>query len=546
MSRLSVCVALLWSAALLLLSSPIGCAGRNYAVLVSSIKGWENLAYSVQADVCHQYALLLSTGMTHDDIILMSYGDAAWDSFNAFPGQLFNRGTNNRSKPVDVNADCHAHIDYIGYEVSPANFLAVITGNRSAVPAGRPVLESTSEDNVFISFEDHGSPGAVYCHTAEHSHSTAQHPPCSALTQHTSQRPPTAPHTAYRHRPHVLLVALSLSVRRDGCAAVGPDFKPMYAVDLLDALHTMHSRYMYQRLVFYLMACESGSMFAKGMLPANISIYATAAASPDVSAYPVYCTPNDLVGGQPSGLSINRQRVSNCLASEFGLAWTNETEAQGLAQSLDDQFRAVNASMITSTPGQYGDLTWKGMPLGNVWTDYPSFKTTAGPVWADNGVHTLMPEDVGRVSMAPGSFKLFMLQNSIRMAEPGGEEEAEAKADLAAELSRRAELDQLFSAFATSALSSAGKAGLKAELLMAAPALPIVHTECMRRVDEAIARECGGYDDYSRGFARLVINTCRAVAELSAEAEAQLPQLMDALCQQSLTVRPVYPQAKAE
>ena len=104
------------------------------------------------------------------------------------------------------------------------------------------------------------------------------------------------------------------------------------------------------------MACESGSMFAKGMLPANISIYATAAASPSVSAYPVFCSPLDTVAGVRSGV----KGVSNCLASEFGLAWTNETETQGLTQSLDQQFLNVNASMKTSTPGQYGDLTWKG------------------------------------------------------------------------------------------------------------------------------------------------------------------------------------------
>ena len=152
--QLLLCVA----AVLALLCGSLGVVtveGRNYAVLISSIKGWENLAYSVQADVCHAYQLLKSTGMTDDDIILMSFGDAAWDSYNTFPGQLYNRAANvsSSNKPVDVNAGCAENIDYIGYEVSPENFLAVITGNHSAVPAGRPVLESGPDDNVFISFE---------------------------------------------------------------------------------------------------------------------------------------------------------------------------------------------------------------------------------------------------------------------------------------------------------------------------------------------------------------------------------------------------------
>jgi hypothetical protein len=116
------------------------------------------------------------------------------------------------------------------------------------------------------------------------------------------------------------------------------------------------------------MACESGSMFAHGMLPPNISIYATAAASPDVSAYPVFCSPMDTVGGVRSAL----HGASNCLASDFGLAWTNETESQGLTQSLDQQFLNVNASMTTSIPGQYGDLTWKGQRTAAMHGPFPS------------------------------------------------------------------------------------------------------------------------------------------------------------------------------
>ena len=100
--------------ALALLSSPAAVSGKNYAVLISSIKGWDYLAYSVQADVCHAYRLLKQSGMTDDDIILMSFGDAAWDKNNAFPGQLFNRATNDSdSKAVDVNEGCGDFIDYV-------------------------------------------------------------------------------------------------------------------------------------------------------------------------------------------------------------------------------------------------------------------------------------------------------------------------------------------------------------------------------------------------------------------------------------------------
>ena len=173
-------------------------------------------------------------------------------------------------------------------------------------------------------------------------------------------------------------------------------------------------------------------------------------------------------------------------------------------------------------------LPLTGLPIGDIFTDYHS--GGKGRVWADNQIHVLRPEDEGKVSMAPGSFKLFMLHNRIDDAVPGSAEEAQARADLAAEMALRAEVDALFSHFTAEAMSRAGRAEVQAEQLMFSPALPIVHNDCMRRVDEAIARECGGYTDYSRRYAGLVINTCRAVAEAGAEAEAQLPQVMAALC----------------
>jgi legumain len=49
--------------------------------------------------------------------------------------------------------------DYTGNTVTADNFIHVITGNASAVTGGNgKVLQSGSEDNVFIYFTDHGGP----------------------------------------------------------------------------------------------------------------------------------------------------------------------------------------------------------------------------------------------------------------------------------------------------------------------------------------------------------------------------------------------------
>lgn len=52
----------------------------------------------------------------------------------------------------------------------------------------------------------------------------------------------------------------------------------MTADELHDTIDFMHTNKMYNKLVFYLEACESGSMF-KGLLENNINVYALSAAN---------------------------------------------------------------------------------------------------------------------------------------------------------------------------------------------------------------------------------------------------------------------------
>jgi len=53
-----------------------------------------------------------------------------------------------------------------------------------------------------------------------------------------------------------------------------PGDKLLYAKDLISTLQYMHDNHKYHQLVFYLEACESGSMFNQ-ILPNNWNIYAT-------------------------------------------------------------------------------------------------------------------------------------------------------------------------------------------------------------------------------------------------------------------------------
>lgn len=54
---------------------------------------------------------------------------------------------------------------------------------------------------------------------------------------------------------------------------------------------------MYKEMVFYMEACESGSMF-EGLLPSDVKIYATTAANSEESSYGTYCGMESSVDGK--------------------------------------------------------------------------------------------------------------------------------------------------------------------------------------------------------------------------------------------------------
>lgn len=89
----------------------------------------------VQADVCHAYHVVRRNGIPANNVILMSYGDAAYSEENPFPGKLFNQPTQDGVAGYDVNEGCVAK--YSGEDVTASNFLAVLKGDNKTT--GRSV-----------------------------------------------------------------------------------------------------------------------------------------------------------------------------------------------------------------------------------------------------------------------------------------------------------------------------------------------------------------------------------------------------------------------
>lgn len=247
--------------------------------------------YRHQADVCHAYQVMINGGIPAENIITMAYDDIANSPQNPYPGQIFNKPTPDGTPGTDVYAGCK--IDYKGMDVTSANFVKVLTGDTSA---GGPVLKSTAQDKVFVNFVDHGAVGLI----------------------------------AFPH-------------------------DQMHATELIAALQKMHDTQMYKELVFYLEACESGSMFAD--LPSGINIYATTAANAQESSWGTYCMPDDKVNGK---------EIGSCLGDLYSVNWMEDSDLSQSGETLEAQFQQVKKLTNKSHVTEFGDSTGIGSePITN-------------------------------------------------------------------------------------------------------------------------------------------------------------------------------------
>lgn len=240
--------------------------------------------YRHQADICHSYQILHKHGIPDEQIIVMMYDDIAYDEQNPTPGVIINR-------PNGTNVYPGVPKDYVGEHVTPETFLNVLLGKSESlrgIGSGK-VLKSGPNDHVFINFADHGAPGLLAFPNGE------------------------------------LLVS-----------------------DFMKTLNKMHENKMYEKMVIYVEACESGSMFAK-QLPDNINIYATTAANSKESSYACY-------------FDDERQTY---LGDVYSVKWMEDSDLENLlVETLNKQFKIVKAETNTSHVMHYGNLTIGKLHVG--------------------------------------------------------------------------------------------------------------------------------------------------------------------------------------
>jgi len=385
---------------------------ENYAVLVCGSNTYQN--YRHHADIAHAYQILTRGGVKAENIITMMYDDVPHSSDNPFPGKLYNKPAKTMEEANEVYGAVKDHIDYKGSDVNPSNFIAVMTGDSEAAH-GKKVLQSGPDDNVFVYFADHGGTGSI----------------------------------------------------------AFPGFSLLHEKQLHAALDKMYEKKMYKELVFYMEACESGSMWEN--LRNDRNIYALSAANAKESSWATYC----------EGAVVAGTNLYTCMGDLFSVNWMENDDVTDLtSETLQTQFEKVKKLTTKSHVLQWGQRKMSS-------EDASAFEGTGKT--APSSVEMERSENDSVDSRDIGLVTLYNLYVTAEAAE----RPARAAA-LIAEIQHREDADAKF-------------AGLAAKLALPADASSSMKTpyrDCHMPAHEAVVKYCGGYSDYSLKHSNVIAKAC--------------------------------------
>uniref|UniRef100_A0A7N0TMG9 Legumain prodomain domain-containing protein n=1 Tax=Kalanchoe fedtschenkoi TaxID=63787 RepID=A0A7N0TMG9_KALFE len=409
--------------------------------------------YRHQADVCHAYQILKKGGLKDENIVVFMYDDIAYNEENPRQGIIINSPT---------GSDVYEGVpkDYTGDEVTVNNFFAAILGNKTAITGGSgKVVDSGPDDHIFIYYTDHGGAGVLGM----------------------------------------------------------PTYPFLYADDLIDVLKKKHALGSYKSLVFYLEACEAGSIF-EGLLPDGLNIYATTASNAEESSWGCYC-PGDNPSPPPE--------YDTCLGDLYSVAWMEDSDVHNLrAETLHQQYELVKARTANdnyvygSHVMQYGDI---GLSEENIFL-------YLGTNPANDNFTFLAENSMKLHSKAVNQRDADLLHfwHKFRKAPEGSFRKNEAQKQFMEAMSHRVHLDQ--------SINLIGKLlfGIENahEVLNAArPARkPLVEDwSCLKSMVRTFETSCGPLSQYGMKHMRSIANICNAgitneqMADASAQACVSIP-----------------------
>ncbi|MCD7470471.1 hypothetical protein HAX54_010374 [Datura stramonium] len=394
--------------------------------------------YRHQADVCHAYQLLKKGGLKDEHIIVFMYDDIANNPENPRPGVIINN-------PHGHDVYKGVPKDYTRENCNADNFYAVILGNKSALTGGSgKVVNSGPNDYIFIYYTDHGGPGQI-------------------------------------------------------AMPVGP---AVFASDLNDVLKKKHASGTYKKMVFYLEACESGSMF-DGLLGKDLKIYATTASKPNENSWGTYCSFGD--EHECYGECPPKDYKDICLGDLYSVSWLEDSDLHDRrVETLKKQYRQIRKRILNNgTQGshvmQYGDLHIHNDVLSRyMGSNSPKHTYTTTPSTNDPSRH-VNQRDV----------HLLYLLSKFQAAPEGSNRKIEAYRKLSEAITVREHVDK--------SVTQIGQALFGVEngpvvLNTVRPAgQPLVDDwDCLKSFVKIFETQCGSLSSYGRKHVRGFANMCNA------------------------------------
>ncbi|KAL6215341.1 hypothetical protein ACLB2K_014772 [Fragaria x ananassa] len=410
--------------------------------------------YRHQADICHAYQLLKKGGLKDENIVVFMYDDIAYNEENPRQGVIIN-------SPHGDDVYKGVPKDYTGEDVTVGNFFAAILGNKTAISGGSgKVVDSGPNDHIFIYYSDHGGPGVLGM--------------------------PTSPY--------------------------------IYADRLIEVLKKKHAAGTYKSLVFYLEACESGSIF-EGLLPEGLNIFATTASNAEESSWGTYC-PGEYPSPPPE--------YETCLGDLYSVAWMEDSDIHNLrSETLHQQYELVK-SRTASDNSPYGSHV---MQYGDIPLSKNNLFVYMGTNPANDN-YTFMPQNFLRPSSSKAvnqrDADLVHFWHKYRKAPEGSARKAQAQKEFLEAMSHRMHIDE--SVKLIGKLLFGIKKGPEVLSAVRPAGQPLVDDwDCLKTMVRSFETYCGSLSQYGMKHMRSLANICNAgmtkgqMAEASAQACVNVP-----------------------
>ncbi|OAY75397.1 vacuolar-processing enzyme-like isoform X1 [Ananas comosus] len=410
--------------------------------------------YRHQADVCHAYQIMKRGGLKDENIIVFMYDDIAYNEENPRPGVIINH---------PQGGDVYEGVpkDYVGEDVTVNNFFAVILGNKTALTGGSgKVVDSGPDDHIFIFYTDHGGPGVLGM--------------------------PTSPN--------------------------------LFADDLNAVLKQKHASGTYKSMVFYLEACESGSIF-EGLLPEDINIYATTASNAEESSWGTYCP-----GESPSP----PPEYYTCLGDLYSVSWMEDSDVHNLRiETLNQQYQLVKARTAVGNTYSYGSHV---MQYGDLNLDAQHVFLYIGSNPANDNATFIDDNSLRSLSRSVNQrdSDLVYFWHKFQRSPEGSSKKRDAQKQLLEVIAHRSHVDNSIALIGNLLFGS--EEGSKVLSAVRPSGQPLVDDwACLKSTVRTFESHCGSLSQYGMKHMRSLANICNAgvkketMAEVAAQACTAIP-----------------------